>query len=67
MDDKRGRRVAKQLELKHTGTLGVLTRARKGGLVDDLRSLLEQLVALDFRIDAELLRRALMEVGELRH
>jgi len=66
LDDKLGRRVAKTLELRHTGTLGLLKRATLLRLIPRLHPVLERLAARGFRIDRELIRRALVEVGELQ-
>lgn len=64
LDEKPGRRVAKTLELPHTGTLGLLKRATLLRLIPQLRPLLDKLVAGGFRIEEELMLRALVEVGE---
>lgn len=62
VDEKKARRIARQLELRTVGTLGLLLRAKQQDLVPDVRSLMDALIAADFRIaDAlydEVLHRA---------
>lgn len=50
IDEKKGRRIAQELNLKIIGTLGVILRARERGLVDSIENLLEKLENADFRI-----------------
>lgn len=64
VDDGAGRRVAAQRGLLPRGTVGVLVAARQRGLIPALRPVLDALVAEEFRIDAELVRRVLLLVDE---
>lgn len=43
IDEKLGRRIAQNFELKITGTLGVLMRAKEKGMISDLKSLFYEL------------------------
>lgn len=54
IDDLKGRKVAKKLGLRVTGTIGVLLKAKEGNLVDSLKSTIEQLKTSGFRISNEL-------------
>jgi len=56
LDEKRGRRVARDLGLAVSGTLGVLDLAARRGLVD-LADALERLERTTFRATPRLLRR----------
>jgi predicted nucleic acid-binding protein len=56
LDERRGRRVAKDLGLAVSGTLGVLDLAAREGLVD-LGDALERLERTTFRATPRLLRR----------
>lgn len=65
MDDLPGRRCAEALQLKFTGTLGVLVDAKKRGCVEAVKPVLTRMLSQDrFRISPALLERILKEVGE---
>jgi len=46
------------------GTLGILLRARRAGLILSVRPLLDALIAEGFRIDADLYQEVLNLAGE---
>jgi predicted nucleic acid-binding protein len=50
LDDKKARRVAQDLDLQLTGTLGVIAKAYKGGLIFDIAKLIEDLRHSNFRV-----------------
>jgi predicted nucleic acid-binding protein len=50
LDDKKARRIAKQLGLKVMGTVGLLLRAKKKGIVSEIKPMLDALQQADFRI-----------------
>lgn len=57
IDEKKGRKIAEQFMLKCVGILGILIEAKKNGLVDDCKGLLNRLVTeTGFRISDELLK-----------
>lgn len=64
LDDYKARKVADRLGVPLTGTLGVLIRATKGGVVPALHPLLDRLRETDFRFSQELEAQALRAVGE---
>jgi uncharacterized protein len=64
LDDKKARRIAQQLGVPITGTLAVLLRAKQQGLIPNLREVLDDLTAADFRISDALVRDALRLAGE---
>lgn len=64
LDDYKARQVADQLGVQLTGTLGMLTKATKAGVVPALRPLLERIRKTDFRFSRELEQQALLAVGE---
>jgi len=59
LDDKRARKVAQELELKYTGTLAILIKAKKVGLIGQLKPILNKLEQNDFRISNSLKQKAL--------
>lgn len=50
LDDRLARRVAESLNIRMTGTLGLLLDAKQGGLISQVRPLLDQLQTLRFRL-----------------
>lgn len=66
IDESEGRRIAQSLNLKITGLLGVLVRAKQKGLIAALRPVLDELVLkMKFRIHAKLFEEVLRQVGEI--
>ena len=64
LDDLKGRKLALQLNLQFTGTLGVLISAKQCGAIPLLRPYFEKVEATNFRIPSSLLQRILEELGE---
>lgn len=64
LDDALARRVAEVLEISFTGTLGVLLDAKKAGLIQELRPLLDRLQALRFRLSSQTRTAVLRRAGE---
>jgi hypothetical protein len=64
LDDLAARRLAISLRIPLLGALGLLLRARKRGLVREIRPLLDALNAQDFHISARLYRAFLTAAGE---
>lgn len=64
LDEKLGRFHAKQVDLKVTGTIGILIKAKAIGLIDKLKPLLDELTKKDVWIDERLKNAILEKVGE---
>ena len=64
LDDKKARRVARQMGLRVVGTVGLLLRAKREHMVPEVKSLLESLARGGFRLSKELHREALRLAGE---
>jgi predicted nucleic acid-binding protein len=64
IDEKLGRFHAKHAELKVTGTLGILLKAKSPGLIDALKPLLDDLTAKDVWISEKLKDKILGKAGE---
>jgi len=61
VDDFKGRRLAKQLNMQVTGTIGVLITARQQHKITSLRPYFELIRSTDFRIDPMLLEHVLAD------
>ena len=64
MDDLKGRKEAKRLGLKITGTLGVLFSAKQKNLIPELKPYIKRLQAADFRIAPSIVNELLTLSGE---
>jgi len=64
IDERLARRHARRLGLQLTGTLGVLLKAKKHGLVPAVKPLLDQLQRGGFRLADFLITEALQLAGE---
>jgi predicted nucleic acid-binding protein len=65
LDDLAARRLAIDLELPHTGTLGVLLKAKSLGAVTAVLPILNDLKSVGFRLSEEVEHRVLRLAGEL--
>jgi predicted nucleic acid-binding protein len=61
IDDLKARKLAKKLNLRFTGTLGIIHKAKQVGAIGAVKPLIEKLQATNFRISeniiVEILRR----------
>ena len=58
LDDLKARKVAKSLNLKITGSLGILVKAKEKGYVEKLSPVLEQVQQTDFRISENIVKKS---------
>ena len=64
IDEHRGRNVAERAGLRVTGVLGILLLAKNQGLLMEIRPVLDDLIAVGFRLDASLYQRMITLAGE---
>jgi predicted nucleic acid-binding protein len=64
LDDLAARRLALGLHLSIIGTLGLLLAAKRKGLLETVKPSLDQLMACEFRVSADLYDRLLRDAGE---
>jgi predicted nucleic acid-binding protein len=64
IDEAAGRRVARLSGLRLTGSLGILLRGKKEGLVPSLRAATQRMIAQGIWVSPELIARVLTEAGE---
>jgi uncharacterized protein len=64
LDDRQARSVGKRLGLKMIGTVAVVVRAKKLGLISAVAPLLQNLADHGFRVSEALLKEALDMAGE---
>lgn len=63
-DDLGARRLAAAQGIRVVGTLGLLVRGKRAGLVDAVRPVLEAMIALGLRVAPELVEEILALAGE---
>lgn len=66
LDDFKARKVAEQLRLIITGTIGIIVKAKLKGIIPSIKPMLSKIAATDFRISKDLEIQALKEAGELQ-
>lgn len=64
LDDKKARRVAKQMGIKVIGTVGLLLRAKRQGVLPAVKPVIDRLLQVGFRIAPSLYDEALHMAGE---
>jgi predicted nucleic acid-binding protein len=64
LDEKKARRIAREKQLKVTGTIGITLNAKRRGLVTEVKPVLDSLNAAGFRLSRELYREALRLASE---
>lgn len=64
LDDYKARKIAEQLGIEITGTIGVIVKAKLRNIIPSVKSILEKIRNTDFRISYEIEEQALKEAGE---
>ena len=65
LDDRKARLLALQLSLRVIGTVGVLLRAKRFGVITKVKPLLSALNQVNFCVSEALIQKALQIAGEL--
>jgi len=60
LDDLKARKLASKLNLKFTGTLGVINKAKQMGVLEKVKPIIEKLQATNFRISENILNEFLL-------
>lgn len=64
IDERKARRIARDIGLNVTGTLGILVEAKRRGLIKELKPLLDKLIENDIRISKKLYKDILKLANE---
>jgi len=64
LDDYKARKIAEQIGLTYTGTIGVIIKAKLTGKIPSIKPLLQKIKQTDFRLSAEIELLALKEANE---
>jgi predicted nucleic acid-binding protein len=65
LDDYKARKIAKQLGIIYTGTIGVIIKAKLNGIIPSIKPIIEKIKQTNFRISEEIELQALKEAKEL--
>jgi predicted nucleic acid-binding protein len=65
LDDLKARKLAKQLQLKFTGLLGILLKAKQQQIIPSVTDIFVQLRKINFRVSEKLEQEVLKLAGEL--
>jgi predicted nucleic acid-binding protein len=64
IDDLKGRRVAEKLNLKFSGTLGLILKAKQTGIIKNVRPILDKIRLTNFRFSENLFNAVIKEAKE---
>jgi predicted nucleic acid-binding protein len=64
LDDLKARKLAKQLQLKFTGLLGILLKAKQQRIIISVTEICTQLKSVNFRVSEKLEKEVLKLAGE---
>ncbi|MCX7904132.1 MAG: DUF3368 domain-containing protein [Caloramator sp.] len=65
MDERKGRKIAKSLDIRISGTLGVLLKAKELNYVNSIKPLLDKLIENNIRISPQLYKEILFIAKEI--
>lgn len=65
IDEQKGRRIANELGIQITGSLGIILAAKQMGLIDSAGSILDKIKSTNFRISPSLEAAVLKAANEL--
>jgi predicted nucleic acid-binding protein len=65
VDERKGRKVAREMGLRVVGLLGILAEAKRAGFIDRIEPVLDELIGrADSWVDPDLRASVLREAGE---
>ena len=64
LDDYKARKFAESLGIQIIGTIGIIIKAKRQGVIESIKPFLQKIRQTDFRISEEIEKRALEESGE---
>lgn len=64
LDDYKARKIAQQLGIEYTGTIGIIIKAKLKGIVPSIKPILEKIKQTNFRLSIDIELQALKEAKE---
>ncbi len=65
LDDLKARKLARKLNLKFTGSLGVINKAKQIGAIDKVKPIVNKILSTDFRISKQIIHELLRLNNEI--
>lgn len=65
IDERKGRKVAEEMEIEIIGSLGVLIKAKEKGTIESVKEILNLIDKTNFRISNSIKEQVLKKAGEL--
>ncbi len=65
IDEKIGRNLARNKNIKLSGTLGVILKAKEKGFIESVKPLLDQMLENKIWLSETLMQQILLQAGEL--
>lgn len=65
LDDLKARKLANKLNLKFTGTLGVINKAKQIGVINKVKPIIDKLLSTNFRISENIINELLKMNNEI--
>lgn len=64
LDDLKARKVAERLGINYTGTIGVIIKAKRGGIIPSVKNILNKIKKTNFRISEDIEKAAIRAANE---
>jgi predicted nucleic acid-binding protein len=64
IDDLKGRKISDKLNLKYSGTFGLILRAKQEGIINNAKDVLNKIRKTNFRFSENLFKTIISEAGE---
>lgn len=64
IDDLKGRRIADNLDLRYSGTLGLILKAKQEGVIESIKPVIAKINNTNFRFSEELIKFILEQARE---
>ncbi len=64
LDDYKARKIASQLGMTYTGTIGVIVKAKLQGIIPSIKPIITKIKQTDFRLSTEIEHQALKQANE---
>jgi predicted nucleic acid-binding protein len=64
IDDLKGRKIADKLNIRYSGTFGLILRAKQEGIIKNVRPILDKIKKTNFRFSEQLFKTIAEQAGE---
>ena len=64
IDDLKGRKIAEKLNLKYSGTFGLILKAKQAGIIDSVKPILDKVKKTNIRFSEKIFKLIIEQAGE---